>query len=212
VECLVNNTEYLKLIIWELKATIPHLNLHSSYCSGASAAILTFAFPDRDSFNKLTWWIKLLRRNETQIPIVILGTKSDLPHAVSTEEIQTLVEEFQIADFFEVNSAQDMRETVFKSLLKNMHLFAEIKDFLLVAPTYNKEFKKFLKKFAICPICKKENHENYLKRFFFSLRPDLKKIKDQFFDALSVENDEKSQLNVKFGIPCCDCFTEIFGG
>ena len=210
IECLVNNSDYLKLIIWELKASEPHLSLHPSYCRGASAAILTFSYADKDSFDKLSWWIDLLREKKTEIPLVLLGMKSDLKHEVSTDEIQILMEQYHIADFFEVGKEEDLREEVFKSLIKRMHLFGEIQDFLLVAPTYDKYFKNFLRRFGVCPICKAKNHENYLKRFYFSLKPEFRNIKEQFLDALSAQGDRPSKLRLEFGIPCCECYSRLF--
>ncbi|MGV9198662.1 MAG: hypothetical protein ACOC4M_07460 [Promethearchaeia archaeon] len=210
VECLVNNKQYFKLIIWELKATKPHLNLHSTYSRGASGAILTFSFTDRESFRKLSWWVQIMREQNPEIPIILLGTKADLPHAVSTEEVETFMNNNQIYDFFEVSKSRDLREQVFKSLIARLRLISKIKQFVLVAPTYDERLKRFLREFATCPICGSKNHENYLKRFYFSLKPEIRVIKEQFLDALAQQKHSNFGLQVAFGIPCCECFSKYF--
>ncbi|MFO8020005.1 MAG: hypothetical protein R6U96_15375 [Promethearchaeia archaeon] len=210
VECLINEKQYFKLIIWELKATKPHLSLHSTYSRGATAAILTFSFTDRESFLKLPWWVKIIRKENPNIPFILLGTKADLPYEVSIEEIEDFMEKSHIYDFFEVSKSQDMREKVFKSLIARLELISNIRKFILVAPTYDERLKNFLNQFTRCPICNAKNHENYLKRFYFSLQPEIRTIKEQFLNALSSEKSSNSELQIGFGIPCCECFSKYF--
>ena len=71
---------------------------------------------------------------------------------------------------------------------------------------------QFLKQFAFCPICKIKNHDNYLKKFFFSKNKEDLELKNQLVKLMLVseEFDEKYYNKIVLGIPCCECFQSIF--
>lgn len=64
--------------------------------------------------------------------------------------------------------------------------------------------RNFIERFKACPICKNDNHDDYLMNFFYD--PSLNNLKKQLIRGLSVE-----KKNLQIGIPCCECFTKIFG-
>lgn len=71
---------------------------------------------------------------------------------------------------------------------------------------------QFIANFAFCPICKIENHVNYLKKFYFSKKRKDIELKNQLLKLMVLSEDfEKLYYNkIKLGIPCCDCFQSIF--
>jgi len=73
-------------------------------------------------------------------------------------------------------------------------------------------FDQFIANFAFCPICKIENHANYLKKFYFSKKRKDTELKNQLLKLMVLSEDfEKLYYNkIKLGIPCCDCFQSIF--
>ncbi|MHA1689648.1 MAG: hypothetical protein ACTSUN_09985 [Promethearchaeota archaeon] len=68
-------------------------------------------------------------------------------------------------------------------------------------------FHKFMTFYATCPICNKKNHQNYLKRFYFSDDPNLMKIKNALI-KLMMAKTQNSWIHV--GIPCCECHDKYF--
>lgn len=68
--------------------------------------------------------------------------------------------------------------------------------------------EKFLNVFATCPVCNSQNHQSYLEDFYFSTDLEKVKMREQLLEML--EHDDSIE-NVKIGIPCCNCFDNIFG-
>jgi len=71
---------------------------------------------------------------------------------------------------------------------------------------------QFMKYFASCPICKKENHLNYLKKFYFSKNRKTIELKKQLLKLMEISEDfyRFFSNNIILGIPCCNCFQVFF--
>jgi hypothetical protein len=71
----------------------------------------------------------------------------------------------------------------------------------------------FVDFFSTCPICNQENHTFYLKRFYFSTNAELMRLKECLLELMkdSIEYDGNYYNKIVIGIPCCDCFKQIFG-
>jgi GTPase SAR1 family protein len=71
---------------------------------------------------------------------------------------------------------------------------------------------QFMEYYAFCPICRTENHVNYLKKFYFSKKRKDIELKSQLLKlmALSKNFDELYYNKIILGIPCCDCFKSFF--
>ena len=72
------------------------------------------------------------------------------------------------------------------------------------------EFQHFLYHFYRCPVCKKQNEKDYLKDFFFSKASEKIELREMLLKTL---DDSKllEYSNLLIGIPCCECFNDIFG-
>ena len=70
----------------------------------------------------------------------------------------------------------------------------------------------FVDFFSTCPICNQENHTFYLKRFYFSTNAELIRLKERLLELMkdSSEYDGNYYNKIVIGIPCCDCFKQIF--
>ncbi len=64
-------------------------------------------------------------------------------------------------------------------------------------------FQEFIRSYAICPICGSFNHYYNLKTLFFSENQDL--LSD-LVKLMKIKNKKFRNLNISFGIPCCNCF------
>ena len=70
------------------------------------------------------------------------------------------------------------------------------------------QIQKFILKYRTCPICGSKNHDNYLLEFYYdNSKIDLRNNLIQFMDS----SRSMKNIKVNFGIPCCTCFTKIFG-
>lgn len=87
---VIINNKTAKLQLWDtggqefVKALLPF------YFSGAAGGALVFDLTDRNSFNSLGYWLKQIRKNSGDIPVVLAGNKVDLAaqRKVTTEEGQ----------------------------------------------------------------------------------------------------------------------------
>ncbi len=72
----------------------------------------------------------------------------------------------------------------------------------------NKQEKKlffnFIEYYSICPICKKTNHYSNLKKFYFNEKLD--NIREILVRIIDYNDSKLSNLNLNFGIPCCNCY------
>ena len=75
----------------------------------------------------------------------------------------------------------------------------------------NKEEKKlyfnFIEYYLICPICKKTNHHSNLKKFYFNEKMD--NIREILVRIMNYNDSKLSNLNLSFGIPCCNCYKKL---
>ena len=73
-------------------------------------------------------------------------------------------------------------------------------------------FHNFLDYFAHCPVCKRRNHNTYLKTFYFDESIKKRDFKERLLKLM----DESKDFNdiyynkILFGIPCCECFKKFF--
>lgn len=67
--------------------------------------------------------------------------------------------------------------------------------------------QKFILQYSECPVCSGKNHLSYLLSFFYdSTKEDLKEV---LIEHMEGKNVKKVKLNI--GIPCCECYEQVFG-
>ncbi len=82
-------------------------------------------------------------------------------------------------------------------LIRNIQ--GEFSDFNLL--------QKFILQYSECPVCSGKNHLSYLLSFFYdSTKEDLKEV---LIEHMEGKNVKKVKLNI--GIPCCECYEQVFG-
>jgi len=216
VECFANENDIYKFLLWDLKDRPRFHFMFKDFCQGAYAGLLCFDLSDRNSFIALNYWINLLREGAGNIPIILIGTKKDLENReVQDQEILDLIQEKNLDTIFftSIYEENDTKYEIFRYIVQKLDPNYPLSNFSIIPKELEDEkFKNFLDVFSICPICKSKLHYNALKTIFFSKNIDSIKIKDQLLNLLEeITNYEVPQYkNVKFGIPCCRCFSKIF--
>ena len=82
--------------------------------------------------------------------------------------------------------------------LKFKSLSEEEKDF----------FYDFINFYSVCPICMNLNHYYNLKKLFFN--ENKKKLKEDLIRFMKLKSKKFQNVNISFGIPCCNCFKHYF--
>ena len=208
VDCLINDEDSCLLQIWDFNANKILKSLYPSFCKGSKGALLCFDVNNRDSFNELHYWIEIIRNTVGRIPIILIGTKSDFNRTVSDEEIDNIIERYQLTGVFFTSINDIDRDNIFKQLLENISHFSNIFKLSILLPENDYDFENFMKVFSVCPICGRKNHYSYLRKFYFNKSYESLKIKDSLKKLLEISKDFDATYhnNIKLGIPCCKCF------
>jgi Ras-related protein Rab-11A len=91
----IDKSDYIaKCNLWEIVTQIPPAE-RSMYYLGTEGAILVYDLGNKSSFEKLEQWIDEIDENiGLRFPILLLGNKTDLPRAISTDQIAKFSSEF----------------------------------------------------------------------------------------------------------------------
>jgi GTPase SAR1 family protein len=217
VECFVNDEDNYKFIIWDLKDSQRFRFLFPIFSRGACAGLICFDLSNIESFSDLNRWITLFKENEKEIPIILIGIKSNLANReVSEDTINNLVakEDLIYIEHTSLLSLEENLEEIFKKLIKTLQPRCALSHFQL---TFNKEDEQLIKLknfFDRCPICKKRIHNNVgLKNMYKNaLNSDALRFKESLINL--VNNIEEIRFDysnkIRLGIPCCDCYKKIF--
>ncbi len=248
VQYNLDNELKIKFQLWDIKASSKFIYQYPKYCEGAKGYILCFDISNKDSFNQLPNWIKIIRLSKgMNIPIILIGMKSDLNHEVSEMEIEKLINDYELDGFFLTSINLNLnRSIIFKylgklifnsqhtptehlnSFMLKKRILIELKylgsligkgnisnneDFTFLPPEERDEILKFLKFYSNCPICKKSNHKNYLKKIYIDSNPEKVRFKEKLITLIndSEDFDDIFYNKITLGIPCCDCYKNIFG-
>ncbi|MBY9016538.1 MAG: GTP-binding protein [Candidatus Lokiarchaeota archaeon] len=217
VECFVDEEANYKFIIWDLKDRERFRFLFPVFCRGACAGLLCFDLSNKESFSDLNRWITLFKENVKEIPIILIGTKTNLANReVAEDAITNLIakEDLIYIEYSSLVSLEENLEELFKKLIKTLHPRHTLSHFHL---TFNKEDEQLIRLknfFNRCPICKKRIHNNVgLKNMYKNiLDSDALRFKESLIRL--VNNIEEIRVNysnkINLGIPCCECYKKIF--
>jgi small GTP-binding protein len=217
IECFVNDGDHFKFIVWDLKDRERFRFLFPFFCRGACAGLLCVDLSNKESFLDLPRWISLFRESAGEIPIILVGTKSDLgKDEVQEELIDDLVvkEGIEYAGHTSIQNLDEKLEDVFKKLIQTLVPEISIDYFHISKREDDEEFKSLEKFFNRCPICKKINHHSAnLKRIFtnktnpetMGLRKNLIRLIENI-DIVKYEYPNR----ISVGIPCCECYKKFF--
>lgn len=216
IECFYNDSDYCKIMFWELHGNMRFRNFLHMYIKGAKFALLCFEVYNYNSFADLHYWIELIRSNGGEnTPIYLIATKSDLPHHVDKEEITLLIKKYSLAGiYYSSIQGEDIRPRIFKDAFSKLELISEGESVTIhLSDDQHEGLTQFASMFSRCPICNRPNHFDYLKGFYFSCSSESVRLKKQLLELMEESKDfDQLYVNkIKIGIPCCDCFKEVFG-
>jgi small GTP-binding protein len=216
VECFVNDGDHFKFIVWDLKDRERFRFLFPFFCRGACAGLICVDLSNKESFLDLTRWITLFRESAGDIPIILIGTKSDLgKKEVEEELINDLVvkEGVFYAGHTAMQNLDDKLEDVFRKLIQTLVPNISIDYFHISKKEDDEEFEILEKFFDRCPICKKMNHHSTnLKRIYSNkTNPDTMGLRENLIRLVDNANLINFDFpNVTVGIPCCECYKKLF--
>jgi small GTP-binding protein len=114
----VNDTNY-KLQIWDTAGQERFRTITSSYYKNAKGILLTCDLSREDSLTSLTYWLDQVKANTNDTPIMIVGTKNDLPN-ISIDVVRQFANDRQIP-FISTSSLKNNNVTeAFVRLIKEV--------------------------------------------------------------------------------------------
>jgi len=114
----------VKLQVWDTAGQERFRTLTRSYYRGAHGIILCYAINNRESFEKIEFWMEEIRQYASKdICIVLVGNKCDLPdkRVVSIEEGRQKAEALGMK-FFETSAKEDINiEEVYSTVTRDIN-------------------------------------------------------------------------------------------
>jgi len=91
---LTINEKKIKLQLWDTGGQEFVISLLPFYYTGAHGGVLVYDMTNRNSFNSLDYWLKQIRQNAGDIPLVLAGNKIDIldQRKVTEEEGRSFAE------------------------------------------------------------------------------------------------------------------------
>lgn len=96
----------VKLQIWDFGGEERFRFLLHQYCKGANAAFFLYDITNRLTLDHLPDWTQIIREHAGDIPIMLVGSKSDLEQfrTISREEGIIAVKKYNLSSFLELSS------------------------------------------------------------------------------------------------------------
>ncbi len=117
---------HFTLQLWDFGGQERFRFMLDSYILGAKGALLMFDLTRMTSLENLATWVDLLRKQNPNFPLLLVGTKYDLRDKISVEDSYSkeMKEAFNCFDFIKVSSktGENVRETFEKlvyAILRN---------------------------------------------------------------------------------------------
>jgi GTPase SAR1 family protein len=218
IECYSDDGDSYLFIFWHLNPDKRFQFLIPSFFLGSKAAILCIDRSNDRLLRHVKQSIKMIREKNKGMPIYLLSFHSKTSQKeVSKEVLHNLIDAYKIDGYFSSNVQNDKmtymeKKKFFIFLIKELHQDTQdfSDNFSVILPIEEKDYKQFEKKFSICPICKRKNHYENLKEFYFGKEQELMIMRDKFLEIENVLQYKIKKLDINLGIPCCQCFKKYF--
>jgi small GTP-binding protein len=100
----------ITLAIWDFAGEQRFRFLMPHYCRGALGCILAFDLTRLTTFYRLDEWLTIVRENTHNIPILLIGTKADVP-SLQRQDGQRYAELNALAGYLETSSKEGINVT-----------------------------------------------------------------------------------------------------
>lgn len=78
----------IRLVIWDLAGQERFGLMRPSFYKGSSGGFVAFSLVDEKSFRNVPGWVEEVRRNLGEVPMLLIGTKSDLGIKISGDPME----------------------------------------------------------------------------------------------------------------------------
>ena len=104
-EIILNNL-ICALQLWDFGGQERFRFMLDSYTIGAKGAILMFDLTRMSTLNSLKEWVGIMRKYNTNLPILFVGTKNDLIEKISVEDsyILEMKDKYNFFDYIKISS------------------------------------------------------------------------------------------------------------
>ena len=104
-EMIIDN-QHCTLQLWDFGGQERFRFLLESYVLGAKGALLLFDLTRYQSLENLQQWINIVRKGDQNMPVLFLGTKSDLIDEIMVDDEYAMefMEEFNLMSFLKISS------------------------------------------------------------------------------------------------------------
>jgi hypothetical protein len=152
------------------------------------------------------------------IPIFIVGSSTDLNKREDYRDLLDFVENNNLDGFYLISTKTRSRDSVIltqisKKVLENIKLRPNNNNLdAQLNADRRTPLQEFIDFFSFCPICGKENHESYLKKFYLDQNSNSRILKEKLLLLMdkSKRFENIYENEIKVGIPCCSCFEKLF--
>ena len=97
----------LKFSIWDMAGEERFRFILPEVCRGAKGIMLLFDVSNPASFSHLVDWIGVIRECMGDIPVLLIGAKSDLESKISEKSVREFVREKKLSGYMKVSAKQD---------------------------------------------------------------------------------------------------------
>lgn len=111
------------LQLWDFGGQERFRFLLESYVIGARGALLMFDLTRTMTLENIDQWVQIVRKEDPELPILFLGSKSDLENDICIKEdyIEELKQQFHMYDFLRISSKTGENvELSFESLTREI--------------------------------------------------------------------------------------------
>jgi Ras-related protein Rab-6A len=101
----INQEELISLAFWNLTKSKYLDFLLPNFIRGSDAALIWFNLVKKDSFEEAIFWTKLLRKEFSQLPVLLIGNIRSLEkeREIASKEIKNLIETYNIPIYIETS-------------------------------------------------------------------------------------------------------------
>jgi len=148
VKILKNIKLEMALVVWNFTGQDRYKSIQPHYMKGVSGILLLFDLTRHETFDKLSEWISFIRSNDTEAPILLIGSKADLFDRKTMSDAE-------IEDFTNTNKLQGYYEVSFKSGLNVELVLKKMGEMIYQSRVYNRELPigfKLIRKYPDRPL------------------------------------------------------------
>ena len=100
---LFNNKEY-SLVLWDFGGQEHFQFLSKDYIKGAEGALIMIDLTRLNTLNNISKWVEILRSNDPNLPILLVGTKIDLSPQFQDDLINIIIDSHNLFDYIKLSS------------------------------------------------------------------------------------------------------------